>query len=60
MVLDGAWADDFGVKYPVTGSHEPAGTIVALGGKVKVGMRGAGLLHAGICRGCIFVHVTQG
>jgi D-arabinose 1-dehydrogenase-like Zn-dependent alcohol dehydrogenase len=41
-------------KYPLTGSHEPAGEIVALGqdaegGKVKVGDRVAGLFHREIC-----------
>jgi D-arabinose 1-dehydrogenase-like Zn-dependent alcohol dehydrogenase len=47
--------DDFPLaKYPLTGSHEPAGEIVALGkdaegGKVKVGDRVAGLFHRDIC-----------
>jgi len=47
--------DDFPLaKYPLTGSHEPAGEIVALGdeaegGKVKVGDRVAGLFHREIC-----------
>jgi threonine dehydrogenase-like Zn-dependent dehydrogenase len=42
--------------YPVTGSHEPAGTVVALGvdaqekGKLRVGQRIAGLQHFGMCR----------
>jgi propanol-preferring alcohol dehydrogenase len=41
-------------KYPLTGSHEPAGEIVALGqdaegGKVKIGDRVAGLFHREIC-----------
>lgn len=55
MVMSGAFGDDFGIKYPVTGSHEPAGTVVALGddaereGKLKVGMRVAGFLHADVC-----------
>ncbi len=54
--MDGAFPDDFGIKYPVTGSHEPAGTIVSLGEdaekeeRVKVGMRVAGSLHSDVCR----------
>ena len=56
MIMHGEYGDDFGIKYPVTGSHEPAGTIVQLGeeaereGKVKVGMRVAGSLHSEVCR----------
>ena len=46
--------EDFGGVYPVTGSHEPVGTVVALGpdvkGGVKVGDRVAGFLHLGVCR----------
>ncbi|GFZ49271.1 hypothetical protein JCM24511_07390 [Saitozyma sp. JCM 24511] len=47
----------FGV-YPVTGSHEPAGTVVALGvdaqekGQLRVGQRIAGLQHFGMCHTC--------
>jgi threonine dehydrogenase-like Zn-dependent dehydrogenase len=51
--------DDFPLaKYPLTGSHEPAGEIVALGaegGKVKVGDRVAGLFHREIC--CISAYL---
>lgn len=46
---------DFGDNYPITGSHEPAGTVVALGDLVqerwgvKVGDRVAGLLPLAPC-----------
>jgi len=46
---------EFGDQYPITGSHEPAGTVVALGeladkeGKAKVGSRVAGLLPLAPC-----------
>lgn len=42
-------------KYPLTGSHEPAGEVVALGelaegaGRVKVGDRVAGSFHQDPC-----------
>lgn len=50
-----------GEKYPVTGSHEPVGTVVALGealpatnGRppvdVKVDDRVVGFLHVDVCR----------
>ena len=51
MVMSG----DFGDHYPITGSHEPSGTIVALGpdvderGGVRVGQRVAGLLPLSPC-----------
>jgi D-arabinose 1-dehydrogenase-like Zn-dependent alcohol dehydrogenase len=36
MVMDGS----FGGVYPITGSHEPCGTIVALGNEVRKGKEG--------------------
>ena len=46
------------VTYPVTGSHEPAGTVVALGDTaeqekiIELGTRVAGLLPVDICCRC--------
>ncbi|WVQ63959.1 uncharacterized protein L199_002116 [Kwoniella botswanensis] len=54
MVLEGS----FGSNLPLVGSHEPAGTVVALGeeaekiGKVKVGDRVAALLPKDVCGRC--------
>lgn len=50
MVMDGTFS---GSKYPVTGSHEPCGTVVRVGEDargVKVGDRVAALLPVEICR----------
>ncbi|KAK8843346.1 hypothetical protein IAR55_007002 [Kwoniella newhampshirensis] len=54
MVMDGS----FGGVYPIVGSHEPAGTVVALGkdaeknGTAKVGDRVAALLPKDPCGEC--------
>ncbi|WRT69024.1 uncharacterized protein IL334_006006 [Kwoniella shivajii] len=54
MVLEGS----FGGNFPIVGSHEPAGTVMALGeeagklGKVKVGDRVAALLPKDVCGKC--------
>lgn len=52
-------------KYPLTGSHEPAGEVVALGdlakgdGRVEVGDRVAGSFHSDPCcdfiQGCVHI-----
>jgi D-arabinose 1-dehydrogenase-like Zn-dependent alcohol dehydrogenase len=50
MVMDGTFT---GAKYPVTGSHEPCGTVVSVGeeaGGVNVGDRVVALLPVEICR----------
>ncbi|GFZ47409.1 hypothetical protein JCM24511_05152 [Saitozyma sp. JCM 24511] len=52
MVMDGTFS---GSKYPVTGSHEPCGTVVRVGEDargVKVGDRVAALLPVEICHKC--------
>ncbi|ORX39094.1 chaperonin 10-like protein [Kockovaella imperatae] len=53
MLFTGEFKTD---KYPLIGSHEPAGTVVALGedakGTVKIGQRVAGMLHRDVCGEC--------
>lgn len=51
MVLTG----EFEANYPIIGSHEPTGTVVALGAQaekdqlIKIGTRVAGLLQREAC-----------
>jgi D-arabinose 1-dehydrogenase-like Zn-dependent alcohol dehydrogenase len=61
LVMSGEFGGD---NYPITGSHEPAGTVVALGpdarGYVEVGQRVAGLLPLDPCGRSLGIYGAAG